>query len=63
MARCAAVEMTFGGLGRGSEGNVIAASAKFARRQHENLAKWTPTYRQNEALLCALRALGVEMVN
>ena len=60
MARRAAVEMTFGSLCTPpSEGNVIAASAKFARRQHENLAKWTPTHDQNEALLRLLRTLGV----
>jgi hypothetical protein len=58
-ARRAALEMTFGGLGRTSEGNLIAASAKFARRQHENLAKWIPTHEKNEALLRVLRTLGV----
>jgi hypothetical protein len=58
-ARRAALEMTFGGLSKASEGNVIAASAKFARRQHENIAKWTPTHEQNEALLRLLRSLGV----
>ena len=59
-ARHAAVEMTFGGLLAGDkDSNVIAASSKFARRQHENLAKWQPTYEQNEDLLGVLRRLGV----
>ena len=59
VTRRAALEMTFGGLGSASEGNVIAASAKFARRQHENLAIWVPSHEQNEALLRFLWSLGV----
>jgi len=52
--------MTFGSLCTPPrEGNAIAASVKFVRRQHENLAEWTPTHEQNEALLRLLRSLGV----
>ena len=59
-ARHAAVEMTFGGLlAKDKDSNVIAASSKFARRQHDHLAKWEPTYEENEALLRVLRKLGV----
>ena len=61
-ARHAAVEMTFGSLlarDKDKDSNVIAASSKFASRQHEHLAKWQPTYEQNEALLRVLRRLGV----
>lgn len=38
---------------------MIPASSKFARRQYENLARWTPTTDENEALLRVLRSLGV----
>lgn len=59
-ARSAAAEATFGRLfERGGDGNVIPASSRFARRQYENLARWTPTADQNEALLGVLRSLGV----
>ena len=59
-ARSAAAEATFGKFfERGGDGSVIAASSKFARRQYENLARWTPTHEQNEALLRVLRFLGV----
>ncbi len=50
-ARNAAAEATFGPLfERGGDDNVIPASSKFARRQYENLARWTPTLEQNEAV-------------
>ena len=59
-ARSAAAEATFGQLfERGGDGNVIPASSKFAGRQYENLAKWTPTTDENEALLGVLRSMGV----
>ena len=57
-AKSAGVEAVFGALiARDRSDNVIPASAKFARRQHENLARWTPTPEQNEALLRLLRSL------
>ena len=60
LAKRAGVEMALGPvLDVHGEGNVIAASSKFARRQHDHLARWEPTYEQNEALLRALRRLGV----